>query len=83
MDLTKALLIAISVLAAVVSFLFKLYYDSTSKQIEELKTQLALERKKVEELQKDQQKDMERILSSNIEVVKSNMSVLNKILNDK
>lgn len=82
MEFVNALLLGIAGLSTAVSFLFFKLWSFAESRIKELKIDLDNERKENKKLRESTGKDMERIITSSMEVVKSNTSVLYKILND-
>lgn len=82
MDFVNPLLIAVATLSSAVAFLFGLLWKLATERITELKNDLKAERIKNEKLRESMGNDMGQLIASNMEVVKSNTSVLEKILKD-
>lgn len=83
MDFVNALLIAITTLSGAIAFLFRTMWKSATDRIAEQKNELKVEREKYDQLRKSTEEDLERMVNSNIEVVKSVTSLLNETLNER
>ena len=83
MDITQYLLVAIGSLTSAVVILWRISHVTMVSRLREKKEEIAELRGKIEVLEKETQKELERIIVSNMEVVKATTEVLKKILNEK